>query len=1034
MDGSGFFNDYSNPNYKKQFMEKTLRERQERKDKLKQEKELKEKIKNGEIIYKYYKQYKVKKEALKELVENWESKIGYIKTDNDKTDSKGKTITVPPQKPKLPKKKYNPEELLWIGRVFCYLYKNNWFKSDEDLQPHTVILAKIYCENNILQILKDVKQKPEMLNILKQILWISMKVIVANSEIVPYSGQELIFSLKYIDGKYYSSLDDNNSVSNTIHEYLNEQGFYQMLNEILTKKMELFVNNKTPTRSISLWFNAIIRCALLTVEYNLNTIDSGIQEAVQNRIILLIINIFTVPIIGSILSDQGIKMVEQSKVIPNGIKLLNGNDQLRRILFNILEGERTFFLIANITKFIEVLHLISEDDIIKASSYSSSKNFSLNTTITNDDLILLLTFLALHCQKFIHEKNTGSSLVYHPIFNWYSGKKKEKIPLDLFKQAISQISFLWSVPFMLIIFKPVLNYNSHALSSSKKTMLSIYIKDICNFYLALAKIIGNQKDEIFNSIAYLPNLIPMFWCFMNDIGPKKKLEIFINAAKFPSREPLISILEFFCRSCSLLFLTLDDQEIYDLQKPFSLISLKQMSLFLNNFCFQMYWQESAKSHREILEAAQLLLNILYDKNDRRPFSNDMDWTVKEIRHYTFLENIKKKDEVSLRILESMPHVIPFKIRVEIFREYIKADKDSLVKLKKKEFSIRRTMILEDGFEQLGHLNTLQFKQTIRIKFISAHGYEEAGIDQNGVFKEFLEELCKAAFDPALNLFKTTTEGYCSPSPTSYIQENYLAIFEFIGKILGKALYEAIVIDFPFAQFFYAKLLSRFNTLDDLPSLDPQLYKNLTFLKHYEGNCEDLGLTFTVDQDVFGKISSIDIKPGGSHINVTNENRYQYIYLVADYMLNQQCKEQNRAFIKGFKSIISEKWLQMFSPAELQKLISGESVNIDINDLRKYAKYEGGYFDQHKTIRNLWSVLEGLSEKEKQLFLKFTTSCSKPPVGGFEYLNPPLTIRYVPMDDDGNVEIKPFEAFKSVFGLAKDTTRLPTASTCFNLLK
>lgn len=30
----------------------------------------------------------------------------------------------------------------------------------------------------------------------------------------------------------------------------------------------------------------------------------------------------------------------------------------------------------------------------------------------------------------------------------------------------------------------------------------------------------------------------------------------------------------------------------------------------------MYWQESAKSHREILESAQSLLNILYDKNDR----------------------------------------------------------------------------------------------------------------------------------------------------------------------------------------------------------------------------------------------------------------------------------------------------------------------------------------------------------------------------------------------------------------------------------
>jgi len=65
-----------------------------------------------------------------------------------------------------------------------------------------------------------------------------------------------------------------------------------------------------------------------------------------------------------------------------------------------------------------------------------------------------------------------------------------------------------------------------------------------------------------------------------------------------------------------IYRTLDDQEIYELQKPFTLLSLKQMSLFLNNFCFQMYWQESAKSHREILESTQQLLNILYDKNDR----------------------------------------------------------------------------------------------------------------------------------------------------------------------------------------------------------------------------------------------------------------------------------------------------------------------------------------------------------------------------------------------------------------------------------
>lgn len=36
------------------------------------------------------------------------------------------------------------------------------------------------------------------------------------------------------------------------------------------------------------------------------------------------------------------------------------------------------------------------------------------------------------------------------------------------------------------------------------------------------------------------------------------------------------------------------------------------------------------------------------------------------------------------------------------------------------------------------------------------GLDEAGIDETGVFKEFLEEILKLAFDPDLNLFKVCT--------------------------------------------------------------------------------------------------------------------------------------------------------------------------------------------------------------------------------------------------------------------------------------
>ncbi|KAJ3126544.1 hypothetical protein HK098_007444 [Nowakowskiella sp. JEL0407] len=115
---------------------------------------------------------------------------------------------------------------------------------------------------------------------------------------------------------------------------------------------------------------------------------------------------------------------------------------------------------------------------------------------------------------------------------------------------------------------------------------------------------------------------------------------------------------------------------------------------------------------------------------------------------------------------------------------------------------------------------------------------------------------------------------------------------------------------------------------------------------------------------------------------------------------------------------------------------GEDADFDVADLRKHARYEGGYFDQHATIRAFWQVLADLEPKEKKAFLKFVTSCSKPPVGGFQHLTPPLTIRFVTeevsAEENQSVHIR--QVFGSMFGIGKDKTRLPTSSTCFNLLK
>ena len=53
-------------------------------------------------------------------------------------------------------------------------------------------------------------------------------------------------------------------------------------------------------------------------------------------------------------------------------------------------------------------------------------------------------------------------------------------------------------------------------------------------------------------------------------------------------------------------------------------------------------------------------------------------------------------------------------------------------------SARRSALLEDANSALGGVGA-DIRRPLRVSFISEHGYEEAGVDQGGLTKEFLEE-------------------------------------------------------------------------------------------------------------------------------------------------------------------------------------------------------------------------------------------------------------------------------------------------------
>ena len=57
--------------------------------------------------------------------------------------------------------------------------------------------------------------------------------------------------------------------------------------------------------------------------------------------------------------------------------------------------------------------------------------------------------------------------------------------------------------------------------------------------------------------------------------------------------------------------------------------------------------------------------------------------------------------------------------------------------------------------------------------------------------------------------------------------------------------QGILLELPLAGFFVKKLLGRACDVNDLPSLDPQLYASLMALRDYAGNVADLALYFTI---------------------------------------------------------------------------------------------------------------------------------------------------------------------------------------------
>ncbi|KAI9021182.1 hypothetical protein DFJ74DRAFT_607013, partial [Hyaloraphidium curvatum] len=328
-----------------------------------------------------------------------------------------------------------------------------------------------------------------------------------------------------------------------------------------------------------------------------------------------------------------------------------------------------------------------------------------------------------------------------------------------------------------------------------------------------------------------------------------------------------------------------------------------------------------------------------------------------------------------------------------------------------QLNVRRQYVFEDSFHQL------QGKSGDEVKYgkLSVRFYDEEGVDAGGVTREWFSALARQMFNPDYALFKPSAADKVTyqPNLSSWINPDHLSYFKFVGRVIGKAIYDGRLLDCYFTRSFYKHILGIPVDYRDVEAVDPEYYKSLEWI--LKNDITDvLDLTMSTEIDEFGIKKVVDLMENGRNIAVTEENKAEYVKLVTEQRLTVAIRQQIDAFLSGLHDVIPAALLGIFNEQELELLISG-MPDIDIDDWKNNTEYQN-YNPSSPQIQWFWRAVRSFSQEERAKLLQFVTGTSKIPLEGFAHLQ-------------GSNGVQKFQIHRDFSG----ASRLVSSHTCFNQL-
>uniref|UniRef100_A0A3P9A3P4 E3 ubiquitin-protein ligase n=1 Tax=Esox lucius TaxID=8010 RepID=A0A3P9A3P4_ESOLU len=319
------------------------------------------------------------------------------------------------------------------------------------------------------------------------------------------------------------------------------------------------------------------------------------------------------------------------------------------------------------------------------------------------------------------------------------------------------------------------------------------------------------------------------------------------------------------------------------------------------------------------------------------------------------------------------YVRDFKAKVQYFRFWCQ----QLSMPQHIKITVTRKTLFEDSFQQIMSFHPQDLRRRLWVIFPG-----EEGLDYGGVAREWFFLLSHEVLNPMYCLFEYAgKDNYCLQiNPASYINPDHLKYFKFIGRFIAMALFHGKFIDTGFSLPFYKRILNKPLALKDLESIDPEFYNSLIWIK--DNNLEECGLEmyFSVDKEILGEVTTHELKPDGGNVLVTEENKEEYIRLVAEWRLSRGVEEQTQAFLEGFNEVLPQQYLQYFDAKELEVMLCGMQ-EIDLVDWQRHTIYRH-YARSSRQILWFWQFVKEMDNEKRMRLLQFVTGTCRLPMGGF----------------------------------------------------